>query len=148
MTLSTWICSATLLAITTAPLAAQTATPATALSAADSTHLMELGHTYTRWLLAGRADSLAGAARPEFLNAIGGAAGLTEQVAMLAEHAGEQTKVLADKMTRRNGKPQYWHEGEFALFTNEPLVLRFILDAEGKISGLGIAPKSRSPSDQ
>jgi hypothetical protein len=136
-----------MLSLATLPLAAQTPTP-TPLSAADSTHLMELGRNYTRWLLTGRADSLVAVMTPEFLESSGGAAGVAERLGQVAERAGQETKMVAEKMTRRNGKPQFWHEGEFALYDSEPLVFRFVFDEKGKLAGIGMGPKSQAPSDQ
>lgn len=147
MTRSTLAASATMLALAAIPLAAQTPTP-TPLSAADSTHLMELGRTYSRWLLAGRVDSLVSVMTPDFLESSGGAAGVSERMGQVAERAGQETRMLAEKMTRRNGRPQFWHEGEFALFTNEPLVFRFVFDEKGKLAGIGMGPRSQAPSDQ
>jgi hypothetical protein len=109
---------------------------------------MELGRNYARWLLNGRADSMVAAMTPEFLENSGGAAAMTERVGLVAERGGQETKVLVEKMTRRNGKPQFWHEGEFSLFADEPLVFRFVFDEKGKLSGLGMGPKSQAPKDQ
>lgn len=140
-----------LVAALAAPLAAQETTPPptpTPLSAADSVHLMQLGHTYVQWLLHGRSDSLIGAMTTDFLNASGGPVGVAEHLAVLSERGGEESQQVAEKMTRRNGRPQFWHEGNFTLFTDEPLVIRFLFDSAGKIDGIGLTPKSRAPSDQ
>lgn len=139
--------AAALIAITASPLAAQTPAP-TRLSAADSTSFMELGRTYMRWMLKGQADSLAAALTPEFLEKSGGAAGVTDRLAMLTDHAGTELKLLTEKMTRRNGRPQFWHEAEFSAFVDEPLVFRIVFDEKGKVVGIGMGPKSQAPSDQ
>lgn len=118
------------------------------LSAADSTRLMGLGHRYMGWLLAGRVDSLVGVMTADFVESGGGAAAVAERLGILAERGGQETGGVAERMTRRNGKPQFWHEGNFALFDAEPLVIRFLFDGNGKISGMGMGPKSQAPFDQ
>lgn len=129
------------------PLAAQAPVVAP-LSVADSTKLMELGHTYARWILAGRTDSLAAVLPADVLERLGGAAGISEQLAMVEQRAGAETVLLEEKMTRRNGRPQFWHEGVFSQFVYEPLVFRFVFDEKMKVAGIGMGPKSQAPSDQ
>ena len=146
MSFWTIVRSSALLAVMATPLAAQMQAP-TPLSAADSTHLMELGRTYTRWMLQDKTDSLMAVMTPEFLESMGGAAGVSERMAMLAEHAGKELMVLAEKMTRRNGRPQFWHEAAFSAFTDEPLVFRFVFDEKMKVAGIGMGPKSQAVFD-
>ena len=138
-----------LMCLAAAPLAAQNAPAAeptaAKLSPANEARFLTLGKQYTRWFLNGFADSLSAAVAPEVLENLGGADGIRDQMNLVAERAGSETKLLAEKMTMRNGKPQFWHEGEFALFTTEPLVIRWVLNLEGKIIGVGINPKSSAP---
>ena len=136
-----------LLTIMASPLTGQTPAPVP-LSLADSTSLMQQGRSYTRWMLQGKADSLVAVMTPEFLESMGGAAGVSDRLAMIAEHGGTETKVLAEKMTRRDGRPQFWHEGEFSAFVDEPLVFRIVFDEKGKVVGIGMGPKSQAQSDQ
>lgn len=137
-----------------APLAAQTPAPAAPtapapppakLTAEQETKLAALGKTYTRWFLGGQADSLAGAFDADMLARVQGVGGIAEMMGQIAERAGTQTKVVAEKLTYRNGKPQYWHEAEFSELADEPLVIRWVLSPEGKIIGAGINPKSNAP---
>ena len=129
------------------PIVAQSAAPVP-LSGADSTRLMELGHTYMRWMLSGKTDSLVGAMTKEFLDGSGGAAGTAERISMLAEHGGKEVGTPIEKMTRRGGNPQFWHEATFELFADEPLVIRLVLEPNGKIAGVGMGPKSSAKWDQ
>ncbi len=135
-----------------APLGAQTPTtaPAAAAAAAKLTaeqeaRLLALGKTYTRWFLGGQADSLASAFDAEMLAKVQGVQGITEMMGQIAERAGIQTKVVAEKLTYRRGNPQYWHEAEFSELADEALVIRWVLSPEGKIVGAGINPKSAAP---
>jgi hypothetical protein len=138
-----------LMCLAAAPLAAQNAPAATPtaakLSPADEARFLALGKQYTRWFLNGFADSLSAAVAPEVLEKLGGADGIRDQMNMVAERAGSETRMLVEKMTMRNGQPQFWHEGEFSVLTSEPLVVRWIFDKDGKITGAGLGPKSQTP---
>lgn len=139
------------------PLAAQTATPAAAPAAAavaapakltpdEEAHFLDLGKTYTRWFLAGKADSMITAFTAESVEKMGGIDGLRNMMNQVAERAGVETKIVEEKLTRRNGRIQFWHAGLFSEFADDQLVLRWILDADGKISGAGAGPKAQTPA--
>jgi hypothetical protein len=133
-----------------APLAAQDAAkpallaPVT-LSAADSARYLNLGRTYVRMMLSGKPDSLAAALDPAALERIGGIEAIARQQAGMAERIGSQTKVIEDKLTRRNGALQYWQSGEFSAFDAEPVVIRVVFNEQARIVGLGINPMSKAP---
>jgi hypothetical protein len=135
-----------------APLAAQTPqSPAPApapikMTPEQEAKLLALGKTYTRWFLGWQADSLASAFDPETLTKVQGVSGISAMMEQIGERAGTQTKVLAEKMNYRNGMPQFWHEAEFSALEGEPLVIRWIMNLDGKIIGAGLNPKSRAPA--
>jgi hypothetical protein len=140
--------------LASAPLAAQTPAPATPpaaapapvkLTAEQESQMMALGKTYTRWFLAGAVDSLAAVFDAKLLERVNGVAGINEMVQQISEKAGFPTKVIAEKLTYRNGLPQYWYEAEFSEFAPEPVVIRWLLTPEGKVIGSGINPKSAAP---
>lgn len=143
--------AATVLTAVTAPLAAQTAekpalkAPLT-LTAADSARYLELGRTYTRWFLAGKADSLATGMDAEILEKQGGVEGIVALQGQIAERAGTQTRMIEQKLTRRNGMLQFWHAGEFSEIAGDEVVIRFIFNDQGKVVGMGINPKTRAPA--
>ena len=142
--LARYMIAASLVAGPVTALAAQT--PAAAPdTTAQTAKFTALGKTYIRWMMAGRADSLATGFDPSTLEQMGGAAALRENMDKLSERAGSQTTVIADYMTRRNSYPQFWHEANFSGM-DEPVVIRFVLDKEGKIIGTGVGPKSRTPA--
>jgi hypothetical protein len=60
--------------------------------------------------------------------------------------AGAEQKFIEEKMTRRRGNPQYWREASYTNFTDESLVFRWVFDAEGRIVGIGLGPRSRTPA--
>jgi hypothetical protein len=49
-------------------------------------------------------------------------------------------------MTRRRGSPQYWREGRYSGFADEPIVFRWVFNEQGEITGIGLTPKSRAPA--
>ena len=137
----------------TAPLAAQTSSAPSAatavaapLSVAEEAALLALGKTYTRWFLTGKADSLVGAFAPDMAEKVGGVEGVQQMMNQIAERAGVETKVTEEKMTRRNGRPQFWHAGQFSELIDDELVIRWVFDKDGKIAGAGINPKSAAPA--
>lgn len=119
--------------------------PPVTLSAADSARFLALGSKYTRWFIAGQADSLATGMDPETLERLGGVDKIVEQSALLAERRGSETKIVEEKLTRRLGRLQFWHAGEFSGMEGDVFVIRWILDERGKITGVGLGPKTSAP---
>jgi hypothetical protein len=132
------------------PLAAQTSPPQpppfVPFTQAEHDRYLARGKQVMGWFLAGHADSL--------LTALGGEmaaqmdlAGIRQQMDGFAERAGTPTNVLAEKMTRRMGTPQFWWEAEVTNFTAEPVVMRWLFNEELQVVGVGFTPKNRAPSD-
>lgn len=127
--------------------AAGTAGAQTAAVAAKSdAELLALGRKLSEWLYYNQADSIVAHMSKEGAEKAGGKAGVEEMSAMVAGRAGSETTLIEDKMTRREGKPQYWREAKFELFTGEPLVLRWVFSPAGDVVGVGIGPKSETPA--
>ena len=63
------------------------------------------------------------------------------------DRAGHETTILEENLNRRLGQRQYWREELYDEFP-EPLVLRFLLDDTGRITGLGLGPLSRTPAPE
>ncbi len=122
------------------PLAAQSATAVPA----DVKHLA-LGHQLTDWFLAGRMDSIVARMPDDIKEKSGGVAGLQQARAQLAERAGEEAKVLEEKMTRRNGAAQYWRSSLYTEFPQEPLVLRWVFNESSQVVGIGLGPLGQTP---
>lgn len=139
-----------LLSLAALPLAAQdTPAPPPAakpFTAEEEARYLERGKQVMAWFHAGHADSIAAAMEAS------AAAQLTrervvELMDVYAERAGTPTKVLVEKMTRRNGVPQFWWEAEVVNFTDEPVVMRWLFNEQLQIVGVGFTPKSRAPFD-
>lgn len=123
-----------------------TAAPAP-FTAEQEARLLKLGHTYTMWMITGKADSLATAFDAKAFESIGGLEGVKQRVQEAVDHLGLETTVIVEKMNRRRGQPQFWHEGKFTGLADDNLVIRWILDIDtGKITGAGMGPKATTPA--
>jgi hypothetical protein len=105
---------------------------------------LTLGRHYTEWFFAGQADSLLAHMSPQSREASGGAAGILNQRDLVSARAGKEKLLLEEKMTWRKGMPQFWHEGMFDNLT-EPVVVRWVMDNQGAIIGIGLGPRSQTP---
>lgn len=114
--------------------------PATAQEApVDS---LALARQYSDWLYAGEADSLFGhttdEARAELTTEL-----YARTCELIAQRAGFEID-MEETWKLRNGDCQYWRTATFSA-TEEPLLLRWVLDSAGRISGLGLGPYSQAP---
>jgi len=121
--------------------------PAKPFTAEESAHFMELGKRATGYFFDGHADSLLAMIAPETRERLGGIEGIRQQMDVIAERAGMLLEVVDQKMTRREGAPQFWWEANFSEFTQEPLVFRWVFNDDGMIRGAGITPKSQARAD-
>ena len=117
------------------PAAAQRPLPADSLAR---------GRTWSFWFSAGQADSLVAHLIPEVLQQMGGRAGIVDAQAMVADRAGVEKRVIEERFVWRNGRRQYWRVMEMSGLA-EPFVLRFVMDEEGRIAGIGLGPQSATP---
>jgi hypothetical protein len=123
------------------PLAAQAASAVPA----DVRHLA-VGHQLTEWFLAGHMDSIVARMPDDIKQKSGGAAGLQDARAQLAQRAGEEAKVLEEKMTRRKGIAQYWRSAMYTEMPQDPLVIRWLLDDSSRVVGFGLGPLGQTPA--
>lgn len=118
-------------AVVSAQAAAATAVPSVprakpAQLPADS---MEIGRKFTKWLYTNQVDSLiahmdsTGRAQPNARS------DYESRVAMMAERAGSETKVIEEKYITRNGARQYWRVATFDR-APETVLLRFVVSSE------------------
>ncbi|MFN8645741.1 MAG: hypothetical protein U0104_03195 [Gemmatimonadales bacterium] len=129
-----------LLALLLAPasLAAQT-------SLTDADYLA-LGRKYYDWFVSAEADSILAHLSPEAREGAGGLDGVHQAIVDFLTRAGVETELVEEKMTRRNGRPQYWRESRYASFTEESLVFRWVFNDAGELDGVGMGPRSRTPA--
>ena len=135
-------------AVSAVPAAAQNSPSAAAASPAvdlNNTQWILLGRQVTEWFMLGQTDSLLAHSSPDVLERMGGAKGLLDARDELAARAGSEVEVITDKMTRRKGNPQYWRESKYEN-APEPIVLRFVFNAQAQIIGIGMGPLSQTPA--
>lgn len=104
---------------------------------------LALARKYSTWFNGGQYDSL-------FAHTAEGAKqNLTaewwrERGDEMALRLGTEVEVIEERFRMRNGRPQYWRTARYSDFA-QPFLLRFVLDGEGKIDGLGMGPLSQAP---
>lgn len=118
------------------------AVPAQAQDAAIDT--MAVGRQATNLFLAGDMDALWAMMTTEFQESTGSVDALHDRLDMVMERAGDEVEVIEESIRMRNGKPQYWRVAEFEL-APEPLLLRWVISPEGKVSGQGLGLLSQAP---
>jgi hypothetical protein len=119
------------------------AAPLAAQQPATDADFIALGRKYTEWFYAGQGDSLFAHLLPG-----GKIASPAEIVAgrdQMTARVGSEVKVLEEKLNRRKGRRQYWREARFDNL-EEPMVVRFLFDDAGAIAGVGLGPKSETPT--
>jgi len=104
---------------------------------------IELGRKYTEWFYTAQFDSLWAHFDEDSRKEIGQASKMGEWLDQLFVQAGEETKVIEEKVVMRNGNPQYWRTASFSMMA-EPLMLRWVI-VNGEIRGIGMNPASQAP---
>lgn len=139
------------LAIVTTAAAAQsgaaptaTARPAPAVPAALPADSFDLARKYTKWFYEQQVDSLVAHHSPEGRNDASLPARLLNSYKELAARAGKEVWVSDERFITRNGQRQYWRTATFSGFA-EPVLVRWVMNAKGEITGLGLGPKSDAP---
>lgn len=140
--------AAVLLTALALPAFAQDAGGGSGAQDADAPHLpadsMELGETYMEYVLDYDASSLWDVLTEDARERLGSVGELRDQMGQIFRQIGSQERVVDQRYWMRDGKPQYWHTAEFSEFP-EPMVFRFVIEPDGKISGLGLNPRSQNP---
>ncbi|HEY7472514.1 MAG TPA: hypothetical protein VIE68_09225 [Gemmatimonadota bacterium] len=101
---------------------------------------LALARQYTDWLLIGQADSL-------LAHSVEGTSTRDEYAdlsRLIAERAGFELEVSEETWKLRNGDCQYWRTSQFSAI-DEPLLIRWVIDREGRIAGIGAGPLSQAP---
>ncbi|MBW8772204.1 MAG: hypothetical protein JF590_02745 [Gemmatimonadetes bacterium] len=140
-----------------APSAAQTpaATAAATAPAPDPTRVippkldydsLAFGRQMTMWFYSAEVDSLWAHTHPMMQQQMGSKEKWSEMVAQFAERGGMETDLVEERWVKRNGKRQYWHIFHASEFTQEPLMLRWVLEPGKLVGGLGLNPVSQAPA--
>jgi hypothetical protein len=118
-----------------------TARPAPAALPADS---FDLARKYTKWFYEQQVDSLVAHHPAEARKDPALATQLLNSYRGLTEHAGKELWVTDERFITRNGQRQYWRTATFTAF-DEPVLVRWVMNSKGEITGLGLGPKSDAP---
>jgi len=118
---------------------------AAAQTALSDPEYLELGRKSYDWFLGAQFDSLMAHTAANTWAAVGGTEGMQQRLGELYTRAGTEVEFVEERMTRRRGNPQYWREARYSSFTDEPIVFRWVFNEQGKITGMGLGPRSRTP---
>ena len=104
---------------------------------------LALARKFTTWFYTGQVDSLL-AHSPADNRDSTSRRRYAEQLDQLSVRAGVETAVIEEKFAMRNGRPQYWRTARFSNFP-EPILLRWVIDGNGQLIGMGLGPLSQAP---
>lgn len=105
---------------------------------------LALARQYTVWFYTGEVDSLIAHYSTESRRDTTLRHDITAQMEQLALRAGTETAVIEEKFVKRNGRTQYWRTAKFTDF-GEPILLRWVINPDGTIGGMGLGPRSQAP---
>ncbi|MDB4891486.1 MAG: hypothetical protein JWL61_3341 [Gemmatimonadetes bacterium] len=105
---------------------------------------MELARKYTAWFYTNQADSIVAHLDSANRGKSEQKAQYESRAADLAARAGTEKMLMDEKFITRNGARQYWRTAMFSNFA-EPILLRWVIGANGDILGIGMSPLSQAP---
>jgi hypothetical protein len=105
---------------------------------------MEIGRKYSTWFYTGMADSLLAHMDSGVVANGMSVAEIEQAMTNVATRAGNEVSVIEEKFITRNGRRQYWRTSKMDTL-DEPFLLRWVIDSNGKIAGVGIGPLSQAP---
>lgn len=105
-----------------------------------------LGRRLTHWFYDGQADSIFAHLSDESRERVGSASEILRRSDSFSAQAGVEQQLVVEKITRRRGQPQYWRESRYSNLAAEAIVIRWVFDAEGRVTGVGMGPLSSTPA--
>ena len=106
---------------------------------------MAVGRQATEYFYDGNVDSLWTMLTPEFQEGLGSPDALLDRLDMLTERVGDEMELIEESIRMRKGRPQYWRVAEFDM-APEPLLIRWVISPDGKVSGQGMGLASQPPA--
>lgn len=106
---------------------------------------LALARQYTMWLYAGEADSILAHSDSAIRTHPGVKEEWDRMLFEFAIQAGQELSVVEEKFVKRLGHTQYWRTAKFSTFNQEPLQVRWAVNANWEIIGLGLNPLSQAP---
>ncbi len=105
---------------------------------------LQIARRAAQFFYSGAVDSLVAMLSPQTLSDIGGREGLVGGISQVSLRAGEEVSVVEERWNLRNGQRQYWRTSKMSQFPGD-FLLRFNLDAQGLITGIGMGPAAAAP---
>lgn len=105
---------------------------------------LSLARQYTGWFYTAQFDSLVAHHSAEDRADPNLRGSLERALAQLTSRAGTELEVIDEKFVMRSKQRQYWRTARFNGY-DEPILLRWVLSAEGEIIGIGMGPASQAP---
>ena len=105
---------------------------------------LERARSWGRWFEEGTSDSLFSAAVPGMRGVFASRESLAAAQQEFAAQAGRVFGTTEERFVWRGGNRQYWRTVNTER-APEPLVIRFVMRPDGRLSGLGISLASQVP---
>lgn len=105
---------------------------------------MAIGNQYAEWFLDYDAESLREKFSDELKERLGSVGDMIDQMGQFFDQIGMQETVVSQRYCMRNGQRQFWHTAKFSDM-DENVVIRFVIEPDGTITGIGINPESQNP---
>jgi hypothetical protein len=106
---------------------------------------LALGRKWTEWLYKNQIDSLVAAHAPAARTA-DVAESLRRNLEELQRRGGTEVAVVDERFIKRSGNTQYWRTSRFSNpNVGEPVMIRWVVNTDWQIIGLGINPASAAP---
>ena len=106
---------------------------------------LALARQYTQWLYNGEADSLVAHSTAEARASFSTVEDWVQRSSTMTEVFGFEVDLIEETWKLRNGRCEYWRTASFSNLA-ERVLLRWVLNAQGKIHGANIGPASHPPS--
>ena len=105
---------------------------------------MEIGDQYVSWFLDYDAESLREKFDDGMKERMGSVGDMIDRMGQFFDQVGVQENVVSQRYWMREGQRQFWHTAKFSGM-DENVVIRFVIQPDGMITGIGINPESQNP---
>ena len=105
---------------------------------------LALARQYTVWLYGGLADSLIAHSSDGARGGFSTPEGWAQYSQTILDRGGIEVAVIEETWKLRNGQCQYWRTAMFSGM-DESLLVRWVLNEEGEIEGVGLGLASQPP---
>lgn len=119
-------------------------TSAGAQSTAAPQDSLAIARRFAEWFFSSQKDSLWAHSSDELKGQMKSPDEWTTALEQLTARADAEEKVLEEKFIKRNGRTQYWRTSKYSI-ADEPVMLRFALDSNLTIIGIGMNPQRQVP---